>query len=277
MRPRVPETLTKGPFDLAQALAQGLTKRQLAGSAWRRIGPRTYVARDLDEDRMLELKAAMCRLPDVAVFSGSTAAFLHGLDARCGAIEATLPSPTRISRRAGITLKRRRLAPHEVVLRNGFRVTSPLRTVLDLASRLDLVEAVAVLDAALHRQLIRAEQLQARGRLDRAIELTEPKTESPMETRLRLLLVLAGLPRPQVQVVLRDESGSFLGRPDLYYPEHRLAIEYDGATHRESLASDNRRQNRLLDAGYRVLRFTASDVLGSPASVIGLVRRASCA
>jgi very-short-patch-repair endonuclease len=53
-----------------------------------------------------------------------------------------------------------------------------------------------------------------------------------------------------------------------------LAIEYDGGTHRDSLASDNRRQNRLVDAGYRVLRFTAWDVLGSPDSVLDLVRRA---
>ncbi|TMC39968.1 MAG: DUF559 domain-containing protein [Chloroflexi bacterium] len=109
------------------------------------------------------------------------------------------------------------------------------------------------------------------ARLRRAVELAEPATESPMETRLRMRLVLAGLPRPQVQASLGEP---FPARVDLYDPEHRLAIEYDGATHRDSLASDNRRQNRLLDAGYRVLRFTASDVLGSPASVIGLVGRA---
>ena len=95
-----------------------------------------------------------------------------------------------------------------------------------------------------------------------------------METRLRLLLVLAGLPRPRMQVALQDQHGMFVGRPDLYYPEESLAIEYDGATHRESLASDNRRQNRLIDAGYRVLRFSASDVLGDPASVVSIVRRA---
>ena len=95
-----------------------------------------------------------------------------------------------------------------------------------------------------------------------------------METRLRLLLVLAGLPRPGAQVSLRDDFGLFLARPDLYYPDARLAIEYDGATHRESLAADNRRQNRMVDAGYRLLRFTAADVLSTPDSVVTLVRRA---
>ena len=93
-----------------------------------------------------------------------------------------------------------------------------------------------------------------------------------METRLRMLLVLNGLPRPGVQVTLRDEKGGFLGRPDLYYPEHRLGIEYDGETHRVSLVQDNRRQNRLLMAGIRLLRFTAADVLRGPDSVVAQVR-----
>jgi very-short-patch-repair endonuclease len=136
---------------------------------------------------------------------------------------------------------------------------------------------------ALHRRLIGLTEVTtwihahrgARGisRFRQAAELAERATESVMETRLRLLLVLAGLPRPKVQVSLHDETGWFVGRPDLYYPGHRLAIEYDGATHRESLAADNRRQNRMLDAGYRLLRFTAVDVLQTPGEVVSLVRR----
>jgi len=111
-------------------------------------------------------------------------------------------------------------------------------------------------------------------RLRRAIELAEPATESPMETRLRLLLVLAGLPRPQVQVPLHDDKGHFIGRPDLYYPSQRLALEYDGAIHRETMTADHRRQNRLINAGYRLLRFTAADVLSTPDSTVLLVRQA---
>ena len=94
-----------------------------------------------------------------------------------------------------------------------------------------------------------------------------------MESRLRLLLVLAGLPRPKVQLSLRDDSGLFIARPDLYYPGARLAIEYDGVTHRASLAADNRRQNRLIEARCRILRFTAADVLNTPAAVVSVVRR----
>src|SRR5437763_2529072 len=89
-----------------------------------------------------------------------------------------------------------------------------------------------------------------------------------METRLRLLLVRAGLPRPQAQAELRDERGHLVARADLYYPSHRLAIEYGGGTHRERLVADNRRQNRLLAAGFRLLRFTAADLDARPDAIV---------
>jgi very-short-patch-repair endonuclease len=75
-----------------------------------------------------------------------------------------------------------------------------------------------------------------------------------------MILVLGGLPRPQVQVELRDINGTFLARPDLLYATARLAIEYDGATHRDSIVADNRRQNRLHRAGFHLLRYTGPDV-----------------
>jgi very-short-patch-repair endonuclease len=95
-----------------------------------------------------------------------------------------------------------------------------------------------------------------------------------METRLRMLLVLARLPRPDVQASIHDEQGRFLGRPDLLYRIQRLAIEYDGENHRDRLAEDNRRQNGLIGAGIRLLRFTAGDVYGTPDMVAMQVRRA---
>jgi len=95
-----------------------------------------------------------------------------------------------------------------------------------------------------------------------------------METRLRWLLLRAGLPRPQVQVDLRDSDGRFLGRADLYYSAARLVIEYDGVNHRDRMVEDNRRQNALLNAGFRLLRFTAADVNQRPDALVAQVRGA---
>lgn len=110
------------------------------------------------------------------------------------------------------------------------------------------------------------------ARLRRALSFAEPDAESAMETRLRMLLVLARLPRPEVQVSINDSGGRFLGRPDLLYRRQRLAIEYDGGTHRDRMVEDNRRQNGLVGAGYRMLRFTAADVYGAPDTVAMQVR-----
>ena len=81
-----------------------------------------------------------------------------------------------------------------------------------------------------------------------------------METRLRLQLLKARLPRPEVQVDLHDSAKRFLGRADLYYRDCSLVIEYDGESHRDRIASDLRRQNALFNAGYHLLRFTAVDM-----------------
>jgi len=113
--------------------------------------------------------------------------------------------------------------------------------------------------------------------LRRALEHVEPASESAMETRLRMLLVLAGLPRPAAQVTIRDGLHRFVGRPDLFYRDQRLGLEYDGGIHREQLVEDNRRQNRLLDAGVRLLRFTAGDIFDTPDLVINAVRNALAA
>lgn len=110
--------------------------------------------------------------------------------------------------------------------------------------------------------------------LRQVVDHAEAATESPMESRMRMLLVLGGLPRPEAQVVIRDRFHRFLGRVDLYYREQRLGLEYDGGGHRETLAEDNRRQNRLLEAGFRLLRFTAGDIYNTPDLVLSTVRAA---
>jgi very-short-patch-repair endonuclease len=237
----------------------------------------------LKESPLLMLTAVARRLPAGAAFSGWTAAWLHGLDVTpCEPIEVTIPEPFGSSRRASTRVRRACLATEEVVTRRSLPTTSVIRTVVDLGGRDPLTEGVVAADLFLHAGLVNLDELGsyvaehpgAKGiaRLRRVIGLAEPKTESVMETRLRMLLMLAGLPRPEVQVSIHDDRGRLMGRPDLLFRARRLVIEYDGGNHRDRLVDDNRRQNRLINAGFRLLRFTAADVYGSPDLVAMQVR-----
>jgi hypothetical protein len=202
-------------------------------------------------------------LPPDAVFSGLTAAWLHGLDVDpLHPVEVTVPTCSGVRSRMNLAVRHCHLASSDVATKRELRVTVPSRTFAELKRRLSRTEFLVLADAAIRLRL---------GHFD---ELAEP-AESPMETRLRWLLLDAGLPRPHVQVDLRDHDGRFVGRADLCYPEHRLAIEYDGANHRERLVDDNRRQNLMLAAGYQLLRFTAADLMQSPDRVVAQVRRAT--
>jgi hypothetical protein len=247
------------------------------------LGPGLYCWAGLEDSPHLLLSAVARRLPAGAAFSGKSAAWLHGLDvAPCNPIEVTIPDATGTRRLAGASVSRAPLDSREIVSRRGLATTTALRAVVDLGSRNPLTEAVVHADLFLHAGLVSIAELRAHvaehtrvkgvARLRRAVDLTEPKSESPMETRLRMLLVLAGLPRPQVQVSLHDDQGHFLGRPDLLYAKQRLVIEYDGGNHRDRMVDDNRRQNRVIGAGYRLLRFTAVDVYASPDSIVTQVR-----
>lgn len=145
------------------------------------------------------------------------------------------------------------------------------------------INALIAIDAALRHQRIdkvkllgdpvAAPRRRGSARLRRLVELAQP-AESPMETRLRWLLLRRRLPRPVAQVDLRDGDGILLGRADLLYPDQRLVVEFDGGNHRDRLASDDRRQNALVNAGYRVLRFTAADIFQTPEATVAQVRAA---
>jgi very-short-patch-repair endonuclease len=278
-----PTELRRGPFTLADARRVGLDYWHLRGRNWRRLGHDSYVWTGLNDDPMHRLAAARERLPLGGAFSGATAAWLHGLDVSThGPIEATIPTTAGVSSRSGIVLRRRALTSSDVVMLRRMPAVRIEWTLAELCGRLSLTEGVVVVDGALHSRRVSLQALElwltantgfhGIGALRQALRFAEPDADSPMESRLRMLLVLAGLPRPRVQVPVHNRWGRFVGRPDLYYDSARLGIEYDGAGHRDSLAQDNRRQNRLLDAGVRLLRFTAADVLSDGDSVVRQVR-----
>lgn len=218
-------------------------------------------------------------LPPDAVFGGATAAWVLGLDLDpTDPIEVVVRSSSGLRSRKGISVRHCNLPRRDVIKVRGFWVTTVTRTLRDLCLRLPAVQVLAAIDAAIRLRLVDARALNASGdpgarRLRSLAQLAAP-AESPMETRLRWLLVQAGLPRPDVQTDLRDVEGRFLGRADLYYPTARLVIEYDGMNHRDRLVEDNRRQNLLINAGFALLRFTAADVEKRADVVAAQVRQA---
>lgn len=276
--------LQSGPFTVADARQAGMHWDELQTKFWIRISRGQYAWAGLPRDRVLALRAVAHRMPSAYAFSGGTAAWLLGLDSLwCEPVEVTIARDVPVRARAGVRLRRAALPDSDVVVREGFPATSAMRTVCDLGSRADVVESVVAIDMALHAGQVKIADLRrhlethagAKGikRLRRAIGLADPRAESPMESRLRMVLITGRLPRPIAQAELRGASGDFIARADLYYPDRKMVIEYDGANHRERMAADLRRQNAVLNAGYHILRFTAGD-LREPRTIIAQVRRA---
>jgi len=248
----------------------------LQGKAWRRLGTGLYCWSGLEEDPWEVLGAWQDLLPADAVFAGSTAAWIMGLDFKpTDPVEIVVPPGSGIRSRPGLIARRRIVLSCDVVEVRRLRATNVHRTLHDLCHRLPEVDALVALDMALHKRLTNGTALgsyKGGSRLRSLAGLAAP-AESPMETRLRWLLLQRGLPRPEVQVSLGDELNG-IGRVDLYYRSARLILEYDGANHRDRLVEDNRRQNRLLSAGYQLLRFTATDIYNEPDVVAAQVRSA---
>ena len=249
----LPPELKKRPFTLNEARAAGLTRKVLRGKSWRRIGPSLYCWAGLNQEPLQLLQAWHRRLPD-AVFTGLSAAWLHRLDVDPShPVEVSVRPASGIRSRPGLVVHRRSIS--DVVTVRGLPATTLAQTFADLRRQLQPVEHLVLADAALRLGL---------GRFD---DLAEP-AESPMETRLRWLLIQAGLPRPEVQAKL-----SF-GRADLFYRAAQLVIEYDGGNHRDRLVDDDRRQNALVEAGYKLLRYTAPDVYQRSDLIVTQVRKA---
>jgi len=222
-------------------------------------------------------------LPASAVFAGLTAAWMHGLDVDpASPVEVALPGDDHLRSRAGLHVRHSSVT-NEVVTIRDLPATNLSRTLLDLCASLPPVDALVAIDMACHARLTDQNTLRQyadgpKGRRGvarlRALAHHAAPAESPMETRLRWLLIKAGLPVPEVQTDLYDGEGNLVGRADLYYPRAHLVIEFDGGNHRDRLVGDDRRQNALIAAGYRVLRFTAADVYGRPEAVVAQVRAA---
>jgi very-short-patch-repair endonuclease len=279
---RIPRELTTRPFSLAEAREAGLTLSALRGSAWRRLGSQLYCWEGVREDAWLWLVACKELLPPETVFAGATAGWMHGLDLDpIHPVEVVAAPLAGVRSRSELTVRRCAISPDEVVTIRGLQAMNLLWTLCDLCLRHAAIEALIALDMAIRARLTTAAALgqyatspRAGARRLRLLARVAAPAESPMETRLRWLLIQAGLPRPEVQTNLHDAEGRFVGRADLYYPASRLVLEYDGGNHRDRLVEDDRRQNLVVNAGFRLLRFTAADIYSRPAIVQAQVRGA---
>lgn len=164
----------------------------------------------------------------------------------------------------------------------GLRVSSPLDLFIELAGVLSVVDLVIAGDAMVKIGLFTADELRAfcagtrrwhSRRARRGAALVRDGVDSPMETRVRLLLVWAGLPEPIVNLRVTDRTGH-ARRLDLCYPFLKIAIEYDGRHHIEREAQwnqDLRRRENLEADGWRFVVITSKGVFIEPEDTIGRV------
>jgi hypothetical protein len=165
--------------------------------------------------------------------------------------------------------------------RRGVPTTIPSATAVRLAGCLPLDDAVAAVDRIVQagladlddvREIVAAIRGPGAARARAACALADGLAGSPQETRLRLLFHRAGLPTPVAQFTVRRD-GRFVAAVDFAWPEHRLAVEYDGLWHGApaQFGKDRRRLNGITAAGWRVVFVTAAD-LHRPAELVARVR-----
>lgn len=270
-----PASLAWTVFRGSDAVRQGLlTADKLRSSAWLRLRQDVYADARLDRDHALACHGAVLALPEDAVIAGRSAAYRHGVDHAASftdPVHVIVPADSAFGARTGLVVHRLDLTEDEVITLGRDRCTAPARTAWDVASWSDVYSAVSIVDVLLRHELVTpaglrqfsAERPGARGsrRAAQVFGLADGRAQSPPESRLRVRLVLAGLPTPVPQCPVRVDSGLVL-HPDFGWPEFKVALEYDGQWHAgtEQLRLDRRRLNLLLSAGWIVLHATSDRV-----------------
>ena len=231
------------PFRGSEALAAGrLTRGQLRGPRFRKLGADTYVSAAVPDDPRLAVHAAVVRAGPGAVVTGWSACLWWKCDVLPWPpppVELAAPDQ-RLRSAPGLTVCRSRIRDEDIAVEEGVRVTTTLRTAYDLIARSDSDTGVVAADGLAHLGAFSAADLLAladdlgprRGcrRIGEVAALMDPKAESPQETRVRLQLLRAGLSRPVTQFRVYDGSRE-VARVDFAWPERKLALEYDGVDH----------------------------------------------
>jgi Protein of unknown function (DUF559) len=286
---RVARELRLRPFRGSVAVAAGLlTSGQLRGPQFTRLFPDVYIAADVALDHRLWCQAALIYAGPAGTISGLSAARLWGapLGNDGDPVEVTIPTSQRTRFTSPrLRIVRARSGAARVMTSGSLAVTDPVETVFGLSNRRLRADAVIAVESFLDRNLTTQDSLDAVNarhagtragqRFGEVLSLAEPRSESPMETRTRLVMIDGGLPPPTVQFEVFDAKGRFVARLDLAYEEWKIGIEYEGDHHREraTFRRDIARGNKLADLGWAILRLTADDVLRNPDEMVRRIRK----
>lgn len=314
-----------GPFTRRQALQAGYSasqiRQRLRSGEWIVLRRGIYVEtalwaatdNDLPARHALAVAAAQLATARAAAGSHHSAAIVHGFElltvpADCVSLTseraagsargAVIPGSDSVAVPAGagpaaVRIAAAALPTHHLARTRGVLLTSPTRTVVDLAREVSFREAVVAADSALNRQSTYASALRV-VLLDccgwpgvenavRVVEFADKRAESVLESVARVVFHEAGLPRPRLQVLIGD-SRSPLAEADFYWPEQRTIgladgrIKYAAATSRYGRADDpyaeKRVRERLEDLGFQVVPFGWDDAWLRPRHLVDRFCRA---
>jgi hypothetical protein len=268
------------PDQIMKALRTGRIRRLQRG---------IYVHRQ-DELEPLTIARAAVLASGVedAVASHRTAARVHDFALARGSYpeEVTVQRNARRIRRKELLFHAREMGRGDVAVIDGVAVTTPPRTLADVASSFGRLQAVWAIDDALRRGLVdrRAVELSLEQRPGapgdalalRRLDEANGRAESILETAGRLALADAHLPLPIPQYRVSDSAG-FVAFLDGAYPDDMVGLEFDGSEPHSDPAAlfrDRQRQNRLVALGWTILRFTWWDVTYGTEHFVSEVRAA---
>jgi hypothetical protein len=287
----LPPELRGRPFTVAEARARGLTEKQLRSAVVRAPFRGVRVPADLPDTLRTRCQAAVLVLPPCAV-DASTALALSGLPVPRGSdpirpLVVRVPSGTDLPHLRGVRPRSGPLQLPSAPRAGTLLAVTDVEAWAALGSdpRVPDDELVVVGDAIARRGRLpslrrTAERYRGRrggARLRRAVARVRERVDSPQETRLRLLVVAAGLPEfvPNLDVHAADGSG-WICRSDLVLEEARTVLEYDGDVHaaRARRRRDAARRELLDHHGWRVVVATADDLGVGRAHLVARIERA---
>lgn len=277
----LPSVLAGRAFHRSEAIAVGISPRMLEHPRFVQVFPRVYRSHDTHLTALELIEAARLALPPDAQLSHLTRLLPLGLD-----FGPLLPLRFTLARDHHLTFDR--IFVHRTVTMPPHRDGSVdvEGAFVMAAAELSPIEVVMVGDWLLHRGHLRLDRLRrllddqpwrvAASLVRRMLPWMDPAAASLQESRLRCLVVGAGLPRPAVNVDLHDAAGRFLARGDLVYAVWRLLLEFEGRQHALDIRQfqhDVHRYGRLREEAWAYLQIT-SGMLARPRTTVLAVYRA---